>query len=677
MDKVLLLLVTILTALPCGAWRNAERETLEREIALFRSSGRLMQSTIHNGQGIYEYYFKYTCKGDEVNDPSFRPSELLRLEQAFKYNTATAQSNFAHSAGDGKSPMKVIGFRWPNSYRGSVSFNFDLTDEATYYFTTYAAPDSIRACYALVWNETRFNDHAGTPYRCFDGYIMTLTGNHWDYDLAIYKYVYDDDFWQRKADKDMPPERQEQFDFSVFAAKMEELDKLFTEAIRVKDLQKQNAAVYVAGKQLDNYKEKMTMQQVTQIESMLRKWMKGTTDSYISLQTAKVMGQLAEKMQSVSGEREEYKLDTYSYDFFRTNLRKGVESRIFGKRFSYNPGDYGDPYPWELTGTAGKGSRFVNINPETFNGKDYVRRVKDGAFSFRSRLQRGQFVSVSDDSNANYWWVINDSLPVRIDLNDGTIEGSDLNKRFMSYQQRIRNMAEETKKYSAIVCGYKVVLDEEGYNSVVDSVRKIQYEAITGNKDNIIPAFYLKELCTLMPPEQLDSVMKRGYAYSDHVAMQPAWNFYEGQKKRLPGQQYHDVELQDTLGNTRRLSEFVGKGNYVLLHFWSTWDGSSRGELKNIKDIVRNNMDKPLTVIGISLNQDTRDWKNYIKARGLKWTHLTNGKSFDSEAARAYGVISMPMTVLISPDGTIVMQGVQHENLAGKLKEFIPGIVVK
>ena len=45
---------------------------------------------------------------------------------------------------------------------------------------------------------------------------------------------------------------------------------------------------------------------------------------------------------------------------------------------------------------------------------------------------------------------------------------------------------------------------------------------------------------------------------------------------------------------------------------------------------------------------------------------------FDSLAAKVYGVVSMPMTVLIAPDGRIVMQGVEHERLPEELRKIIP-----
>ena len=665
-------MLAAIAALPSAAWRNVERNTLEKAIETFRSSPELMHYTEHNGQGIYVYYFKYTCKDGEITDPLFRPGVLQRLEKAFDGNASTVQSRYIHRKADGKSPLKALTFTWPNTYMRTVSFSFYINDSTDYRFLTYASPDTVRACYALVWNESRFNDHAGTPYRCFDGYVMTLTGNHWDYDTSFYKYIYDDSDRLRKLEREASTAQPEQLDYAIFLAKIDELDKIFMEGKRANDLGMMNAAVYTAAKLLRGYNAELTQTQCTQIGSVLQQWQKNVTDTVLSLQLIQTVGVLADKIRYVNTDSVRHSLIVRSHDFFAINLQKEADERDMYKEYAYRSSDMGAAYPWQLTGITPKGSRYVTVIPTLLYSEESVRKVKDGTFTFTKRLQRGQFMKVFDDEAKEIWWVINDSLPVHLNMNDGTVEGSDLNKRFLSYQRRVRNMARDVLKYSTYIDGYLTIVDEAGYNSVVDSVRKIQYEAITDNKDNIIPAFYLPELCTEMPPEMLDSVMKRGYAYSGHVAMQPAWAFYEGQKKRLPGQMYHDVELEDAAGDTHRLSEYVGKGNYVLLHFWSTWEGSSRGELKIIKNIVREYKDKPLTVIGVSLNKDRQDWRNYISARNLKWTHLSNIKVFDSPAARAYGVISMPMTVLIAPDGRIVMQGVQHERLPEELRRILP-----
>ncbi len=663
MNRILLFVVAVTATLYCSARPKVGREALDKEIELFRSSKELKQITEHNGQGIYVYYFKYTCKGSEIAEPSFRPPMLKRLETAFDDNGVTALSRYSHRSTDGTSPMKALVFSWPNTYRNSVSFYFSLNDTMDYRFVTYSHPDTVRACYALVWSETRFNDHAGTPYRCFDGYIMTLTGNHWDYDTSLYKYFYADDPRLRNAGRDASDAHSEELDYAMLTAKMDELDKLFNEAKHTDNVQKMNAACYTAGKLLRNYNGKITPQQGAQLGSVLQQWNKSCGNSIVDFRIFEVMGMLSQKIENVGSDKVDSSITTTSSGFFTDNLQKNSDRRDFYRHFSYNSSDMGEAYPWELTGTCSENSRFVCVNSRPLVDKEYLRKVENGNFCFTQRLQRGQFVAVNDDWGKRTWWIINDSLPVKLNMIDGTVEGSDLNKRFVSYQRRIRNMAKDIQKYAILMDGSMDIVDEAGYNSVVDSVRKIQYEAINDNKDNIIPAFYISELCTEMPPEMLDSVMRHGLAYSDHVAMQPAWAFYEGQKKRLPGQDYHDVELQDIDGKTHRLSEYVGKGNYVLLHFWATWGNDSRRELKIIKQIVNDNKDKPLTVIGISLNKNGKDWKDYVTARKMKWTQLSNVDDFDSPIARAYGVVTMPMTVLISPEGKIVAQGMRNEEI--------------
>lgn len=671
MSRLLLVLTIIMAALPCDAWRNAERVTLEKAIESFRSSKDLVMATQHDGQGIYQYHFKYTCKGGEITDPSFRPAVLTSLEQAFAYNTTTALSYYTHRANAGRSPLKSISFWWPNTYHGGVSFGYDLNDDTDYRFVSYGAPDTVRVCYALVWNEVRFTDHAGAPYRSFDGYIITLTGNHWDYYVYNNQYVYEqEESAARKRNKEQE-EAPEQLAFAMLSAKMDELDKLFAGADKANDVQRINAVSYAAEKLLDDYKKKLAPQMSVQIAAIMDKWKNAMEKAHMAARYKRMTRTLSDKTVAPSTADKKYNTVSPMPNFSNMNLRKHDDVRMFCRQYNYNEADFIADAPWELTGTVPKDCRYVSVRTFPQDGVKHVRTVKDGAFSFKKWLSRGQFVGVSDDSGENCWWVISDSLPVNINLEDGTIEGSDLNKRFISYQKRIRNLARDVRKYASCVCGHFTIIDTAGYYSLVDSVRAVQYEAMTDNPDNIIPAFYLSELCTEMPPSLLDSVMKRGLAYSDHVTMQPVWNFYEGQKRRLPGQLYHDVKLVDTSGNSHALSEYVGKGNYVLLHFWSTWTLNTRNELKFIKEIVRDYADKPLTVIGISLNADGDDWRKYVKVRNLRWTHLSNIKSWDSPVAKEYGVLSLPMTVLIAPDGTIVMQGVQRRELKERIRELV------
>lgn len=77
---------------------------------------------------------------------------------------------------------------------------------------------------------------------------------------------------------------------------------------------------------------------------------------------------------------------------------------------------------------------------------------------------------------------------------------------------------------------------------------------------------------------------------------------------------------------------------------------------------------KGLKVIGVSLDNNRDAWVKAIKKYELPWLNLSDLKYWDCEAADVYGIISIPETILISPEGKIIANGfvdvkVKLENL--------------
>ena len=244
----------------------------------------------------------------------------------------------------------------------------------------------------------------------------------------------------------------------------------------------------------------------------------------------------------------------------------------------------------------------------------------------------------------------------------------------LTFEQRVNESNQEGRAIytqsqniiSGIVQQYQTMFNRESEKNN----KKLQ-DLLLANKDDIAVLMFLDNF----PREKYaalhnEVVMALHEKYPDHQLVKEKYAVETSPATATSiGAIAPDLAFPDPDGNIRKLSDLRGK--VVLLDFWASWCRPCRGENPHVVAMYQKYHDKGFEVFSVSLDRDKESWKRAIAADGLVWpNHVSDLKYWSSEAARTYGVSSIPSMFLLDQNGRIIAKNLRGEALSNALKQL-------
>ncbi len=108
-----------------------------------------------------------------------------------------------------------------------------------------------------------------------------------------------------------------------------------------------------------------------------------------------------------------------------------------------------------------------------------------------------------------------------------------------------------------------------------------------------------------------------------------------------------EFQLEDD-GGTGTLEDYAGK--YVLVNFWATWCAPCRKEMPQIAELQQEFGGDKFQVLTLATGRNSAAGiKKFFEDNGIE--NLPRHQDPTQAAAREFGVIALPITVILNPEG--------------------------
>ena len=145
------------------------------------------------------------------------------------------------------------------------------------------------------------------------------------------------------------------------------------------------------------------------------------------------------------------------------------------------------------------------------------------------------------------------------------------------------------------------------------------------------------------------------------------------QQKPSKPEKFIDFEAVQPDGKVVKLSDYVGKGKYILVDFWASWCGPCRDEVPGMKDLWYEFKGDKFDIVGAPVFDKPANTLKAVDELKIPWTQIL---SVPESVPAAYGFEYIPYIILVGPDGAILETNLRGEGIRAAVKKHL-GVIRK
>lgn len=205
----------------------------------------------------------------------------------------------------------------------------------------------------------------------------------------------------------------------------------------------------------------------------------------------------------------------------------------------------------------------------------------------------------------------------------------------------------------------------------IETIYALYRKAIDDNKENMLGAYVLGMVAPQFFPslESLEAAMA-DVKYAEKIAsLRMEREGYLKAEATQAGKMFVDFGGFTVDGKPSKLSDYVGKGKYVLVDFWASWCGPCKGEIPNLIELQNKFGGEKFTVLGVNVWDEEDKFKAALTDEGITYPQIYVPRDNKDNATDLYGIKGIPQIILFGPDGVIVKRDLRGDAMKAFVAE--------